>query len=77
MRNISVSIPSGKAKMTLWENTEDEETFEIRSLKRGTPYVMAYGIKYELTNEEIKHLRFMQKVSNNFERRADVEAILC
>lgn len=65
MRSIRISIPSGKAKMTLWENTEDEETFEIKSLKRGTPYVMAYGIKYELTEEEIKHLRYMQKVSNS------------
>ena len=62
MRSISVGVPSGKAKMTLWENTEDEETFEIKSLKRGTPYVMAYGTKYELTEEEIKHLRYMQKV---------------
>ena len=66
MRNISISIPDGKAKMTLWENTEDEETFEIRSLKRGTPYVMAYGVRYELTEEEINHLRFMQKVSCSF-----------
>ena len=65
MRSISVSVPSGKAKMTLWENTEDEETFEIKSLKRGTPYVMAYGTKYELTEEEIKHLRYMQKVSSS------------
>lgn len=65
MRSISVGVPSGKAKMTLWENTEDEETFEIKSLKRGTPYVMAYGTKYELTEEEIKHLRYMQKVSSS------------
>ena len=66
MRSISISVPSGKAKMTLFENTEDEETFEIRSLKRGTPYVMAYGVKYELTEEETNHLRFMQKVGNGF-----------
>lgn len=65
MRSIRIGIPSGKAKMTLWENTEDEETFEIKSLKRGIPYVMAYGTKYELTEEEIKHLRYMQKVSNS------------
>ena len=66
MRSISISVPGGKAKMTLWENTEDEETFEIRSLKRGTPYVMAYGVMYELTEKEINHLRFMQKVSSSF-----------
>ena len=66
MRSIRISVPSGKAKMTLWENTEDEEAFEIRSLKRGTPYVMAYGVRYELTEDEINHLRFMQKVSGSF-----------
>lgn len=68
MRSISVGVPSGKAKMTLWENTEDEETFEIKSLKRGTPYVMAYDTKYELTEEEIKQLRYMIKVSNSLKR---------
>lgn len=62
MRTISIGVPSGKAKITLWENTEDEETFEIKSLKRGTPYVVAYGIKYELTEEEIKYLRNIQKI---------------
>lgn len=64
MRSILISVPSGKAKMILWEGTEDEESFEIKSLKRGIPYVVAYGIKYELTEEEISHLRFMQKVAN-------------
>ena len=62
MRKIIVGVPSGKAKMTLWEGTEDEESFEIKSLKRGTLYIMAYGVKYELT-EEVKHLRTMQKVA--------------
>lgn len=62
MRSISIGIPSGKAKMTLWEDTEDEESFEIKSLKRGIPYVMAYGKKYELTEEEIKYLRSIQKI---------------
>ena len=62
MRSIKIGVPSGKAKMTLWENTEDEESFEIKSLKRGTPYVMAYGIKYELTEEEVKYLRNMQQI---------------
>lgn len=62
MRSIRIGVPSGKAKMTLWENTEDEEIFDIKSLKRGIPYVMAYGIKYELTEEEIKYLRNMQQI---------------
>ena len=61
MRSISIGVPSGKAKLTLWEGTEDEKAFEIKSLKHGTPYVMAYGIKYELTEEETNHLRLMQK----------------
>lgn len=64
MRSIRIGIPSGKAKMTLWEDTEDEESFEIKSLKRDTPYVIAYGIKYELTKEEIKYLRQIQKVAS-------------
>lgn len=63
MRKITVGVPSGKAKMTLWEGTEDQESFEIKSLKRGTPYIMAYGIKYELTEEEVKHFRTIQKVA--------------
>lgn len=64
MRTIRVGVPSSKAKMVMWEGTEDEENFEIKSLKRGTPYIMAYGVKYELTEEEINHLRMMQKVSS-------------
>ena len=61
-RSIKVGVPSGKAKMIMWEGTEEEESFEIKSLKRGTPYIMAYGVKYELTEEEINHLRMMQQV---------------
>ena len=62
MRKIRVGLPSGKAKMVMWEGTENEESFEIKSLKRGIPYIMAYGVKYELTEEEINQLRMMQKV---------------
>ena len=62
MRSIKTSIPSGKVKMALWENTEDEEWFDVKSLKRGKPYIVAYGIKYELTEDEIKHLKYMLKV---------------
>lgn len=54
MRSIRMGVPSGKLKMTLFEGTEDEETFEIKSLKRGVPYVTAYGTKYYLSNEEIQ-----------------------
>lgn len=52
MRSIRVGFPSGTVKMVLWEGTEDEKAFPVKSLKRGKPYVMAYGIKYELTEEE-------------------------
>lgn len=54
MRNISISFPSKKVYMYLWEGTDDEERFEVKSLKKGTPYVIAYGIKYHLTEEETK-----------------------
>ena len=51
MRSIRIGVPSGKAKLVLFEGTEEEEAFEIKSLKRGIPYVIAYGIKYELSDE--------------------------
>ena len=54
MRSIRVGFPRGTVKMVLWEGTEDEKAFPIKSLKRGTPYVMAYGIKYERTEDEAK-----------------------
>lgn len=67
MRSIRISVPSGKAKMVMWEGTEDEQAFEIKSLKRGTPYIIAYGVKYELTAEEISQLKATQKaVSTSF-----------
>lgn len=64
MRSIKISVPSGKVKMIMWEGTEDEEAFEVKSLKRGTPYIMAYGVKYELTEEEIKHIKDLQNLIN-------------
>ena len=63
MRSIKISIPSGKAKLVLWQGTEEEETFEIKSAKHGIPYVIAYGVRYELTEEEITQLRLMQKIA--------------
>lgn len=66
MRSISIGIPSGKLKMALFEGTEDERYFDIKSLKRGIPYVLAYGIKYELTKDEIKYLRVLQRFSSYF-----------
>ena len=57
MRSISVGFPSRKVYMYLWESSEDEEKFEVKSLKRGKPYVLAYGIKYYLTEEEARFAR--------------------
>ena len=54
MRSIRMGFPSGKVKMVMFEGTEDEEAFEVKSLQRGTPYILAYGTKYYLSNEEIQ-----------------------
>ena len=62
MRSIKISVPSGKVKMIMWEGTESEEAFEVKSLKRGTPYIKAYGVKYELTDEEINHIKNLQNL---------------
>lgn len=62
MRHISIGFPSGKVKMTLFENTEDEKAFPVKCLKRGKPYVEAYGIKYELTEEEVNFIRAVLKI---------------
>lgn len=43
--------------MILWADTEDEKAFPVRCAKRGKPYVKAYGIKYELTEEETQFIR--------------------
>lgn len=64
MRHISVGFPSGQVKMTLWEDTEDEESFAVRGIKSGKPYVMAYGIKYELTKEEAKFINSVTGLKN-------------
>lgn len=59
VRTISVGFPSRKVKMVLWEGSEDEQAFEVKSLKRGKPYVLAYGIKYYLTDKEIQLAKTM------------------
>ena len=57
MRSIRMGFPSGKVKMVMFEGTEDEEAFEVKSLQRGTPYIVAYGIKYYLSKEEIQMVK--------------------
>lgn len=63
MRAISIGFPSKKVYMYLWEDTADEEKFEVKSLKRGKPYVLAYGIKYYLTDEEIRFVKNVLHIS--------------
>lgn len=57
MRPISIGFPGGMVKMTMWEGTADEQTFPVKSLRRGKPYVEAYGIKYHLTEDEVNFIR--------------------
>lgn len=54
MRPISIGLPSGEVKLTLWDGTEDEQSFKVMFPKNGRPYVKAYGRKYELTDKEIQ-----------------------
>lgn len=62
VRDIRIGFPSCELKMTLFKDTEDEQAFKIKSLKRGKPYVFAYGVKYYLTQEEIKEANKLQKI---------------
>ncbi len=64
MRSISAEFPNGKIKMRMFEGTEDEEAFEIKSLKRGIPYIVAYGIKYYLSKEETKVVKQLLQLIN-------------
>ena len=71
-RIISVGLLDNKAYLILWYDTEDEESFPVRCLKRGRPYVLAYGTKYYLTNEEIRDIK---NTINNL-NRINVSSIL-
>ena len=59
MRSVRKRMPSGTLMLVLWEGTEDEEAFKIRGLN-SNPYVIAYGVRYNLTSEEIKHLNILK-----------------
>ena len=39
--------------MVMWEGTEDQESFPIKAIKTK-PYITAYGVKYFLTDAEVK-----------------------
>lgn len=66
MRSISIGFPSGKAKLTLWENTEDAESFIVHGIKSDKPYVTAYNIKYYLTDDEKQYLKSLRKSMGYF-----------
>ena len=61
MRSMRLGFPSGVAKLVLWENTEDENSYVIKSPKTK-PYVEADGKKYYLTKEEKEMLDRISKV---------------
>lgn len=61
-RSIRVTFPSRAVKLTLWEGTDDEESFVVKSLKRGKPYAIAYGVKYYLTDGEIQFVKSMLSI---------------
>jgi len=61
LRPISVGYPSMTAKLTLWAGTENEEKFTIKGINKK-PYVKAYGIRYELTPQEVRMMHNMMDI---------------
>lgn len=59
MRSIKKRMPSGTLMLVLWEGTEDEEAFRIKS-QNNNPYVTAYGVRYNLTSEEVEYLNVLK-----------------
>ena len=56
-----MSVPSGKLSLVLFEGTEDERAFYIKAQKTK-PYVIAYGVRYDLTSDEIKHMNTLKNL---------------
>ena len=59
-RRVSQSLKDGTFYLNLWCDTEDEEQFKVRSPKKN-PYVIAYGIRYDLTEKERKTMEALDK----------------
>lgn len=57
-RYVTVNLLTGKPYLMLWANTEYQEEFPIKAIKTK-PYVMAYGVRYDLTNKEIGQMNKM------------------
>lgn len=68
MRAASIGFPSGRVKLTLWEGTEDEQSFPVRFPKNGRPYVKAFGIKYELTDREVEEVAQLKRVQGSLQK---------
>lgn len=71
-RPISIGFPSGKLKMTLWGGTEDKETFPIMGTNTNQPYCKAYGIRYNLTETEIKNMKALQALFKEDQKRCEI-----
>lgn len=68
MRTITIGYPSGVIKVTLWEGTDDQESFPVIYPNSDKPYVKAYGKKYYLTEDEIRKLKDLQKLVREYKR---------
>lgn len=64
-RYVTVSLTTGKAYLRMWVGTEDEMQFLIKAPKTK-PYVMAYGVRYDLTRKEIESLKHQMKAGEGF-----------
>lgn len=64
-RYVTVSLTTGKAYLRMWVGTVDEKQFVIKAPKTK-PYVMAYGVRYDLTEEEIESLKHQMKAEEGF-----------
>lgn len=62
MRDIKFIVRSHTIKLKLFKGTEDEGFFEVKSLKRGKPYALAYGVKHYLTDDEAKIAKQWAKI---------------
>lgn len=58
-RPVGLRVPSGTPTITLFYGTEDETTAKIYGVKTNKPYAKLYGVKYYLTEQEIKNLEAM------------------
>lgn len=68
-RRLSVNLEDGSFTLYLWCGTEDEEGFKVRATKTK-PYVMAYGVRYDLTKKEQQDMKSLTKEYNKLHKVA-------